>query len=107
MGRERRPPGWDGGEIRLGVASDDADDDLGDDAPADLAEAVAPAANRRFAEDIEPERRLILPVTEGEFLPRQRLCADGTRDGFAGGQPGAHSALEVPRGQRSVGADLD
>src|SRR2546423_15583763 len=87
--------------------ANDADDDFGDDTAADIAQAVATAANRRFAEDVQPQRCLILPVAEAEFLPRERLCADGARDGFARWQRGAHSALEVSRGKRSVGADLD
>src|SRR2546426_4339642 len=107
MRRKRRPPGGIVGQIRLRVASNDADDDLADDAPADVAQAVAAAADRRFAEDVQPQWRLVWPVAEGEFLARERQYTDGVRDGFARWQRGAHPALEVTRGQRSVGTDLD
>ena len=99
MGGERRPPRRIVGQKRLGVTANDADDDFGDDPSADIAQAVATAANRSFAEDVQPQRCLILPVTEGEFLRRQRLCADGACDRLAGWQRGAHSALEISRGK--------
>jgi hypothetical protein len=63
VGWQGRPPGRIVAEIRLGVAADDADDDLGDDAAADVTEMVASAADRGLAEDIQPERRFVLPVT--------------------------------------------
>ena len=107
MGGKGRPPGRIVGQIRLGVTANDADDDFGDDTAADLAQAVATAANGRFPEDVQPERCVILLVPEGEFLPRQWLCADGARDRFARWQRGAHSALEVSRGKRLVGVDFD
>ena len=98
--------GWQGwpprrivGEIRLGVGADDADDDLGNDAPADLAQVIASAADRRLAKDVQPEGRIVLPVAEGELLPRQRLRPDSIGDRFAGRQASAHSPLQISRGE--------
>src|SRR2546421_6787275 len=54
MGGQRRPPGRIGGQIRLGVTANDPDDDLGDDTAADLAQAVATAANGCLAADVQP-----------------------------------------------------
>src|SRR4030081_78425 len=102
-----RPPGWVVGEIGFGVATNDADDDFGDDTPADIAEVVATVADCGFAEDVQPQRCLILPVAQGELLACQGRCADGASDRFTGRQARAHSALEVPRRKRSVGAHLD
>src|ERR1700737_3382966 len=96
MGCQRWLPGRIVGEIRLGVRADDADDDLGDDAAADLPQVVTLATDCGLAEDIQPERRFILPVTEGELLTRERSGADAASDGFAGWQAGAHAALQVP-----------
>ena len=96
MGWQRRPPGRVVDEIRLGVCTDDPHDVLGNDAAADLAQVIAPAMDRRLAEDIQLERRFILPVTEGELLTRERSRADAASDGFAGWQAGAHAALQVP-----------
>src|SRR2546425_7063105 len=107
VGWQRRAPGGIVGEIGLRITADDADDDLGDDAATDFAKVVTCAANRGFAEDIEPQRRLILPVTEGELLKRQRLRTDGVGDRFAGWQAGTHAALQVSRGQRLVRGDFD
>src|SRR5437899_3525491 len=86
VGRQRWPPGRIVGEIRLGVGANDADDDLGDDSAADLAEAVASALDCRLAEDIQPEGRLILPVSKGVLLTRQCLFPNGAGDCFAGRQ---------------------
>src|SRR5438105_6754171 len=107
VGWQRRPPGRFVAEIGLRVMADDADDDLGDDAAPDVAKVVAPAADRGLAQDIQPEGRFVLPVAETELGPRQRGCADGAGDRFAGRQAGAHAALQVPGGQGSVGADFD
>src|ERR1700694_1280777 len=87
--------------------TDDADDDFGHDPPPDLPQMVASAADGGFTEDIQPERRFVLPITECQLITGQRLRADGASDGFAGWQAGGRSALEVARGKRLVGADLD
>ena len=55
--------------------------------------------NRGLAEDVEPEGRLILPIAERELLRRERFCVHGAGDRFAGREAGAHSALQVSRGE--------
>ena len=64
-GKRRRPVGIHG-EVRLRVCRDHAVEHLGDDVAADLAEPVAVVAGRRFAQDVEPERRLALPAVAAE-----------------------------------------
>src|ERR1700694_191133 len=87
--------------------TDDADDDFGHDPPPDLPQMVASAADGSSTENIQPERRCVLPIPECQLITGQRLRADGARDGFAGWQAGGRSALEVARGKRLVGADLE
>src|SRR5438270_13836226 len=99
MGWQGRPPGRIVGEIRLGIRPDDPDNDLRDDAAADLAQVVARALNRGLAEDVKPEGRLILPIAERELVRRERLCPQSAGDRFAWREAGSHSALQVPRGE--------
>ena len=62
---------------------DDADKHLGDDPSADFAQAVPTALNRRFPQDVQPERRLAVPSWNPKFARSQGFYAQRSRHTLA------------------------
>ena len=84
MSRQRRCPVGFEGEIRLRVGGNDAVEDLGHDAGADVSESIAGMTGGRLSKDVEPERRLAFSAvaSEVEFSLGQDVDAEQARDGL-------------------------
>jgi hypothetical protein len=105
VARESRSPAWLQCEIRLRVGGDDADQDLADDPATHVAEPVAAPAHGGFAQDVEPQRRLVPPpvVSQPELCFGQRYGSDVPGDRLARRQLRPEAALKVACRERPVG----
>jgi len=103
---QRRPPAGLERQVGVGITGDNPDQYFGDDGASDLSEAVPGMPRGCFKLHVHPQRRLPGPVVlaEPEFVLAEHFGADETGDALPRRQAKTVPALQVPCGERGVGA---